>query len=131
MKVTAGQMQAIWKSMHEPLPKRQDASALITRIAFEGWASLPDIEDIFDLTDMRIGNMRREMSIKDLCKVLQIPVQAVYERPRAKQDLIIGMQAVRAEDVAGLLIELERLGYSVDPLPLIEAITNRSGGSVM
>ncbi len=122
MKVTAGQMQAIWKSIGEPLPKKQDASSLITRIAFEGWASLPDIEDIFYLTDVRIDNMRREMSVKDWCKVLQLPVQAVYERPHSKQVSMIGMQGVRTEDVAGLLMELERLGYSVDPLPLIEAI---------
>lgn len=122
MKVTAGQMQAIWKSIHEPLRKKRDASRLIARIAFEGWASLPDIEDIFYLTDDRIDSMRHEMSVEDWCKAIGIPVQTAYRRPRSKEASTVGMRGVRAEDVADLLMQLERVGYSVDPLPLIEAI---------
>ncbi|MGM4922756.1 hypothetical protein AB8A31_07600 [Tardiphaga sp. 804_B3_N1_9] len=78
-----------------------------------------DIEDIFYLYDARLdGNV----DIKKLCAVFELPWRRIYYLPKARSSSVSGFHALAAADVAELLIQLERLGFALDPMPLVEAL---------
>lgn len=119
-------LKAILESLSRPakMPKSRSADRLLPKIASEGWASFADIEDITYLTDVRIGNLRHTMGIKDWCELFDIPIVTTYGRPRGKQAAVLGHQIVSAFDTAALLIRLERMGYAIDPAPLVRLLVD-------
>lgn len=121
---SAEQLKAIVASLGKPLRRPNQASAqrLAITIMKRGWASFADIDDIFYATDARLDDMRHEVDVRAWCSMFDIPPVAVYPRPRAKQATFIGSESVRTADLAELLIQLERVGYAVDPMPYVEQL---------
>ncbi|MEI5668927.1 hypothetical protein WBO78_28530 [Bosea sp. CCNWLW174] len=120
----AEQLKAIVASLGKPvrLPNIASAQRLAAAIVERGRASFADIEDIFYATDIRLDDMRHDVDVRAWCSIFDIPLVAVYPRPRAKQATFIGSESVRAADLAELLIQLERAGYAVDPMPYAELL---------
>lgn len=121
---SAEQLKAIIASLGKPIrrPTPNSSRRLAATIVARGYASFPDIEDVFHATDVRLDNMRYEVDIRAWCSIFDIPLVAVYPRPRAKQATCIGSESVRSADLVELLIQLERLGYAVDPMPYVELL---------
>lgn len=119
------QLMAIIASFEKPMrPSAPDSYRRLAAAIFErGYASFPDIEDVFHATDARLYNLRHEIAIRDWCSMFDIPLVDVFPQPRATQATCIGSKAVRISDFAKLLMLLERLGYSVDPAPYVELLT--------
>jgi hypothetical protein len=115
------QIDAIWNSLRQPLKigKGMNNSQLIAEIVQRGWAYYADIEDIFYLTDKRLDALRYDIPVETWCQIFRLPYATVYDRPRVSQTSVLGHNAVATADTAALLIELERLGYAVDPDPLV------------
>ncbi|WP_192250419.1 GNAT family N-acetyltransferase [Mesorhizobium silamurunense] len=122
--VTAPQLEAILKSLKAPEDRRKKRGAkeLFARIVESGWASIADIEDIFYLTDTRLDDARHEMSSNQWCELFELPITSVYHRPKTRQAMVSGSKSIRAADVASLLIQLEQLGFAVDPAPIVESL---------
>lgn len=109
----------LWDALNRRPTKSQNAVPLLRRIASEGWASRADIEDIFYLCD---GRLERLADIKALCSAFGLPWRTVFFAPKARSNAVSGSERLAAADVAELLIELERLGFLLDPAPLVEAL---------
>lgn len=122
--LTPAELKAVARSLREPVrkPKRHAATTLVNAIASTGWASIEDIKDIFYLTDVRLDDITGDVKVQRWCEYFDIPSRTIYPRPRSKQTGVIGCERVAAADVAALLIQLERLGYSLDPLPLVQLL---------
>ena len=117
-------LQAILDSLSRPTkPSNKKAAAqLLSRITNDGWATLPDIEDIFYLTDVRVDDLRQSIDARSWCDLFEIPIVTTFDRPGKNQGSVMGSQSIAAFDVAGLLIELERVGYAIDPAPLVDLL---------
>ncbi len=98
------------------------SKSLVARVTREGWASLADAEDLLYLSDHRVDGLRGTMPVRAWCEALKIPLRTVYYRPGKKTRTVLGSEHLGAAEAAFLLIEIERLGYAVDPLPLVRAI---------
>lgn len=122
--VSAAQLSAIWKSLQSPLRAKHSrrAADLYAKAAQHGWISISDIEDVFYLTDVRIDDIRHEMGAEEWCIVFDLQTSTVFSRPRPRQATVCGTRSLASADTAQLLIQLERLGYSVDPQPLVTAL---------
>jgi hypothetical protein len=117
----AGQIEALWKALNKT-PKKVNPSAgtaLLRRIASDGWAMRADIEDIFYLYDPRLDE---QTDVKALCAAFDLPWRSIYYQPKARSSSVSGFHALAAVDVAELLIQIERLGFLVDPMPLVESL---------
>jgi hypothetical protein len=99
-----------------------EAQHQFNRIAAGGWASPADIEDVLYAQDRRLDDLRSHVSVTRWCKLYDIPTVAVFERPKARQQTSVGALMIRAADAADLLIRIERLGFSVDPRPLVDLL---------
>ncbi|QRG07161.1 hypothetical protein EZH22_01560 [Xanthobacter dioxanivorans] len=124
---SAEQLTAIVASLGKTLrlPNHASAQRLAANIVERGWASFADIEDIFYATDVRLDDLRHDVDVRAWCTIFDVPLVAVYPRPRAKQATFISSESVRAADVTELLIQLERVGYAVDPMPYVELLEPR------
>ncbi|WP_143149271.1 hypothetical protein [Hyphomicrobium sp. CS1BSMeth3] len=91
-------------------------------IARNGWASLEDIRDILYLTDARLDAIARDVPIRRWCECFDLRARTIFPRPKKSQAGVVGYDGVAAADVAALLIYLERLGYELEPLPLVERL---------
>lgn len=115
-------IRALWDALNRPLGKTRphNGGDLLRRIANDGWAMRADIDDIFYLYDARLEG---SFDIKMLCSAFNLPWRNIYNLPKARSNSASGFHALAAADVAELLVHMERLGFTVDPMPLIEALT--------
>jgi len=117
-------IKAVWNGLNEPAPERcypLKVQSFVDRIAATGWAYGTDIEDLPSYMDPRL-DLIRDVKYHDLAATLGLPVRYVYKQPRKSDGEVIGYSALSAADFAYLLITLERLGFVMDPEPLVRAI---------
>ena len=125
--ISLAELEAIVNSLKEFIRQRQPQSveSLLTTAVNNRFASNSDIEDIFYYSDDRLDTLRRVISVKRWCEIFSISVQCYYEQPRRNQSFFTGPAGLSAEDLANLLMSLERTGYSIDPLLLVKSLSAR------
>lgn len=88
------------------------AAEAVERALAERWITLVKADDVIWSWDPAPGVLR----IERWCAVFGIPVRHVFDKPRGR--MATGATAMAVADFAMLLIELERMGYRIDPTPL-------------
>lgn len=117
-------IKTVWAGLNKPAPKQHHEKMIasyVAKITASGWAYGPDIEDLPTYMDPRIDPIH-DVSYRDLVATFGLPVRYVYDQPKRGDDDVIGFPALCSADFAYLLISLERLGFLMDPKPLVEAI---------
>jgi hypothetical protein len=122
LNLTSDELKAVLSALQATTDDQKPYINLVSEILHKRWASFTDIEDLFYLMDSRIDSIRSDMTVRRWCEILSIPFRSVYFRPASQQIESLGFQAVSATDVAGLLINLESLGFRTDPSPLVREL---------
>lgn len=88
-----------------------------------GWAAKHSLEDLLYET-----SSKSELFIRDTDRLTEflesygISYESRFERPQEGQDSVVGVRYVRAADAASFMIQIERLGFAVDPAPLVKCL---------
>ena len=121
MQCTIKELKAIVNSLKSPT--RQDQPEIVKsclqKVMENGFADLVDVGDIFCYSDDRLEQVRNIMPAERWCEIFSIHVRTYYDRPERNESDASGSPGVSSEDLAHLLINIERIGYSVNPLMLV------------
>ena len=123
--VSSKELESIISTVSSPIRRRTPNLAVerLLHIAGNGYASNSDIEDIIYYSDDRINTLLGVIPLERLCGVFSVPRRTYYAKPGKKVQSTWGTEGISAADLALLLIYFERLGYVVEPLPLIVTLT--------
>jgi hypothetical protein len=114
-------LRSIWTALREPEePSRLiDAQSKIERMIEEGHAPLYQVSDMIEDCDERL----RGRKVEALASLFQIPTRTFFNvSGRKTQRGYSGSERMAVADVASLFISLERLGFSTDPTPFVDAL---------
>lgn len=121
---SAGHLNDLISALHEPasnISGRAGARRILNQIADRGWAHLGTIEDALMAMDHRLKAYGAG-DVKLLAKMLSLPWRVVADRPRRSSAEVALFSAMSATDVAQLLIQIEAMGFTVDPEPLVSRL---------
>jgi hypothetical protein len=110
----------IWRALKAPNVSRQSRTIteLASKILKQGRADIYDVQDLVWAMDGRFADSR----IGDVVRAFNIPTTGMYSRPKTGQDEVIGSMSLAMADVAWLLIQMERIGFDIDPTVLVDPI---------
>lgn len=100
------------------------ATRLMQKIATSGWAIKYEIEDLMVEMDSRLDPYEAG-SLDFLTTLFGLRWQEVAFRPRVIAKEVMLYNALPSAELASLLIQLESLGFRIDPEPLVMAILPR------
>lgn len=87
------------------------------------WIAPFDIENLMVATDPRLWQVKP----RELLAAFSIKAQSVFERPTRGARDAEGLERVSAVNPAWLLIQLERAGMAIDPMPVVSALAPTIG----
>lgn len=118
--LTKPELAAIWQALNRPGRQgKAGSSELVAKIHREKWASSTDVTDLLYLMDDRLEEIRHQLDVDRWCALFDIPQQTAYTRPRNRKGSAYGHHSLTAAGVADLLIQLQRLGFRVEPHELV------------
>jgi hypothetical protein len=117
-------IHAIWRQLEDQSgPALGGGPTTYRSVIEQGWGAGYDIDDLLWETDARAQRAYRSTdSMKFIRDEYSINFETRFEGPFGKNDYVYGTQSMRAPDIANLLIQIERLGFSVEPALLVDAI---------
>lgn len=122
MQITAARetIEQLWRALGKPdMGANPQAVAEIGRDgAASGWLSHPGLETALLAAEPRLYEIRA----RRLIEAFGIAGQWTYPRPDGRSTAVLGVEQIAAADVAHLLIQLERLGFAIDPAPFCAAL---------
>ena len=126
--ISPAELEAMVKSLQSPSrgSKASTLESLFTKAVENGFANHSNIEDIFHFSDNRIDTIR-SISVERWCEIFSIPMRDYCPRPRRNQSSVYLSRGVSAEDLADLLINMEQIGYVIDPLSLVNKLSPKLG----
>ena len=121
MHCTIEELKAIVKSLKSSIrPGRSEiVEKSLAEVVKNGFANFADIGDIFCYSDDRLERIRQIVPPIRWCELFSIYVRDYYRQTTENQSIPLGFQGISVEDLAYLLINIERVGYSIEPLPLV------------
>ncbi len=123
-KLSKEQMIALHGAMVAPPHGEPGTSGRNMWLGFaeEGWAQSWQVEDFFLITDRRLGPYQHGVDLTELGDAIGCRQVSICLRPKAHTGWVSLNDAWPAMDFAGLLIFLEKLGFAVDPRPLVDTL---------
>ena len=114
-KINSEILNFIWSILRQPesSPNLSGLLNLTKHIIKKGWALNSDVEDLLYFHDNRLGNYN--LDVKEFSTLIGIHWEPVRYRPKAKSKSVSEFDAIRCEDVALLLILMQRIGFQTDP----------------
>lgn len=125
IKVESEALNRIWEQLNT---ERRSGRADNMRTAHldilkEGWGLSCDIQDILWETDDRADSLIRHNDDFDfLLSAYNLHFTSRYRGPFGSVKEVWGYKAMRASDIAMYVMEIERLGFSVDAEPLVTGL---------
>ena len=115
-------ISALHDALRLPARNRKcDSHRAAGEFAAHGWVFLSELIDEIEMHDRRfyaVGEL-----IEDLCQAFELPIRWVMFRPRSHLSDSLLRQAMSAVDAAALVVNIERLGFQVEPVPFVEAVS--------
>jgi hypothetical protein len=113
-------MTALFSALSAPnsFYRRRVSLTMVRDIVDMGWAYPWQLEDLILSTDHRFG---RDM-IEEFIAYFELPIQAIYKKPRFANAGVVGHDGISLADTACLLIRLEEIGFDTDPMPFVAAL---------
>ena len=117
-------LSLIWDQLNRPLLQKAGAGSRIAHhsILKDGWAMDVDVQDLLVETDDRADSVCRSQGFDFILAPLGLHYFARFRGPVPTPRELDGHKAMRAADIAVYLMEVERLGFSVDPEPLVAGL---------
>ncbi len=122
--VSAELLSAIWIALNADGPRtpKNSARASLGRIADDGWMFSYELEDLCYETDNRLLLHTHGIDVDKLAEGLGYSWVSVYDRPRMRSISAVATDALSSADAAAFLLDLERLGFAIDPGLLVERL---------
>lgn len=125
IQIEAEALGRIWAQLKSPYRRgRQDGLRTAHGpILEQGWGERHDIQDVLWEMDDRADLLARHNDDFDcLLGPCGIHFETRYRGPFSNGDKVFGHDAMRAADIACFIMEIERLGFSVDASPIVKAL---------
>lgn len=125
LKIGAESLALIWDHLCQPHRSgRTDGQRTAHKdVIANGWGISVDIQDILWETDDRADAVMRHSDAFDfLLAPFQLQFVSRYPGPFSKLTDLCGHKAMRAADIATFVMEIERLGFSVDAEAIAAAL---------
>ncbi|HEX4694935.1 hypothetical protein [Sphingomonas sp.] len=123
--VAGGALARIWEQLntnHRPGRSDGERTAHVDIIS-DGWGVSCDIQDVLWETDDRADMLARHNDdFECLLAPYNLHFESRYRGPVSKLSEVWGHKAMRASDIAMYIMEIERLGFSVDAEPLVASL---------
>jgi hypothetical protein len=117
-------IHSIWQQL-----EKQETSTLAGKpttylsVVEQGWGAGYDIDDLLWETDGRAQRaFRATDSLKFVRDECSINFETRFEGPFRRDGYVYGTPSMRAADIANLLVQIERFGFSVEPNLLVDAL---------
>ncbi|MEX5748764.1 C2H2-type zinc finger protein [Massilia sp. X63] len=110
--------------LQRPARPGQFPSSLWSDIHAQGWAYMHQLEDLVEIMDYRMAQVR----LQEFAQAAGCVIRPMRDRPRFKTSSWFSMDMIEAADVAGLCIFLETLGVSVDSQLMVDALYDQVAG---
>lgn len=122
--VSSELLQAIWAALNAEVPKARIYSArtLLVKIADDGWMFNHQLEDLCYDADARLLPHSHGVDIEKLAEALGYRWVSVCDRPKMRSLGVIAYDAMSSADAAGFLLDLEKLGFAIDPGLLVQRL---------
>ncbi|MEG3791259.1 hypothetical protein V1318_14105 [Lysobacter sp. CCNWLW3] len=110
-------------ALQEPAQTRESLMArkMMARVLTEGWIYRADAEDLLLALDHRLSSHGAGDAVA-LASLFELPFYSVGTVPKVRANSVAMFDALGAADLAQLLIQLERLGFSTDPSTLVDGL---------
>jgi hypothetical protein len=120
--VTQEQMNGIWSALNAPLGSSRPhrARRIIQEAISYGWFRSHLLEDFIYESDRRLDDIRYGVDPVEFAATLGYCWQNVVRRPRQRSISVVYSKAIPLAGLASLLLDLEALGFNVDPQPIID-----------
>lgn len=118
--VDQSDLSAVWQAINRPAVascRPHEAARIVKAVAARGWAA--PIEHVDDLL---CAQGCATPGAKQALRIFGVSTEAVFRRPEGRATMTGGVDEIRAADLAKLLITMERTGFPVDPVPLVDAL---------
>ncbi len=117
-------IQFVWTSLRQTYRPKMTIQVhkVCSRIFQKGWAFQSDVEDLVYYMDDRLGP---QFDVAKVSKQLGINWEIVFYRPTSNSRSVSGFEALRIEELALLLIILERIGFQTSPSCLVDFLLPR------
>lgn len=123
-KIEAKLLQAIWKALNEPIPtpNARAVERILLEIGDEGWMHSYQLDDLSHDSDRRTLGYHSGFDLRNLSEAMGYRWVATFRRPRMQSISAVGGDTMAAADAAAFLLDLETLGFAIDPWPLIKCL---------
>ena len=121
--VDPAQLSHIRDALRKPARARQSSSAgrLLSQAVRTGWMYRADVEDLLLALDGRLAE-HGSIDVDRWVALFGLHWTSVSPRPKARSTAVFSHAALRATEVADLLILLERCGFHTDPALLVDLL---------
>lgn len=115
-------IERIWQALNSPrVPIHpHSGTQLARRILQQDWADLCDVSDLVWAFDGRLN-----LQAGEFARAFNIPTRPLFPKPQRSTRTLIGLPTMTAADAACVLINLERLGFDIDPTILTNPLGER------
>ena len=121
MQCTIEELKAIVDSLKTPTRRDhpETVKSCLEKVMQKGFAAMVDVGDVFYYSDERLEQIRNVVPAERWCEIFSIHVQDYFRRPQRRESEVWGSTGVSTEDLVHLLINIERVGYSINPFMLV------------
>lgn len=123
LEIHAEALATIWAELNKPWRPGHAGRLTCHRCVLEsGWAGSVDIQDMLWELDDRADAAYRQEAFAFLFAPHNLHFVSRYRGPFMRAKEVYGHKALRAPDAAEFIMQVERLGFSVDADLLVEAL---------
>lgn len=120
--LSASILNQLWDTLRQPdCFRRDERTAKINAIANDGWATNLLMQDVLEAMDRRLTHLT-DSWLGEVLKSSGLQTRGISLRPKYWNDRPMAYEGLSSADFANLMIYMERLGFNINPLPLIKLI---------
>lgn len=117
-------LETTWQALNEPMSSRRvfSSKAILDEVADDGWMHGYQLDDLVHDSDPRILRPTPYLDLRALSEAMGYRWVSTYRRPNMRSNSAAGTQSLSAIDAAAFLLDLQTLGFAVDPWPLVDRL---------
>jgi hypothetical protein len=117
-------LKSTWLALSEPISNRHafSSKAILEEVADEGWMHGYQLDDLVHDSELRLARSSSCVDLRALSEAMGYRWLSTYRRPNMRSNGAVGTQSLSAVDAAAFLLDLQTLGFAIDPWPLVDRL---------
>ncbi len=117
-------LKATWQALNEPISNQRafSSKATLDEVADDGWMHGYQLDDLVHDSEPRLARSSFRVDLRALSEAMGYRWVSTYRRPSIRSNSAVGTQSLSAVDAAAFLLDLQTLGFAIDPWPLVDRL---------